>query len=172
VVALAEALGLWRGTPLAGIPGDWAAGVQDRYRQQRLDAAIRRAQAVLHAGDPDPILSVLPDLAAEYPLAEPLAALLIRALHAVGREAEAIDQYAAVRSRLADELGVEPGTELRSLHQAILRGELPPAAAPTHHPRPSPAQLPADIRGLTDATPNYVSSTTCSLHRATNPRCW
>jgi hypothetical protein len=61
---------------------------------------------------------------------EPLAARLIEALYADGRAAEALDCYAGVRAHLVAELGTEPGTELRRLHQAILRGDPPPPAAP------------------------------------------
>jgi DNA-binding SARP family transcriptional activator/tetratricopeptide (TPR) repeat protein len=144
LVLLREALGLWRGTPLAGIAGRWAADVRDRCRQQRLDASISWAEAELRAGHPDRVLSVVPDLVAEHPLVEPLQGLLIRALHAAGREAEALDRYTRVRQRLVEELGVEPGAELRGLHGAILRGDLP-ATRPTR----VPAQLPADVHCFT-----------------------
>ena len=56
---------------------------------------------------------------------DPLSALLMRALHADGRDAEALDHYNAARGRLVEELGVEPGSELRGVHEAILRGRLP-----------------------------------------------
>jgi DNA-binding SARP family transcriptional activator/tetratricopeptide (TPR) repeat protein len=141
---LGAALGLWRGSPLAGIAGSWAAGVREVCRQQRLAAAIQWAQVVLQAGDPGSVLAVLPALIAEYPLAEPLEGLLMRALHAVGRDAEALDRYAGVRRRLAAELGVEPAVELRAVHQGLLLGELPSARQPS-----LPAQLPADVPGFT-----------------------
>jgi hypothetical protein len=78
----------------------------------------------------------------------------MQALHAAGRDAEAVDRYALIRRRLADELGTDPGVELRGLHQAILRGELPAAPPPDQVAAgpaflTSPAQLPADLPGFT-----------------------
>ncbi|MFE4176444.1 BTAD domain-containing putative transcriptional regulator [Streptomyces sp. NPDC056909] len=125
--ALAEALGLWRGSPLAGLPGEWAAQVRDSWHQRRLDAVVQWAQIELRLGHPALVIATLPDLAAEYPLVEPFETLLMRALHATGRGAEALDRYSAVRQRLADKLGTDPGPELRALHQAVLHGKLPPA---------------------------------------------
>ncbi len=147
---LAEALRLWRGSPLAGLPGGWAAQVRDSWQQRRLDAVVQWAQIELRLGHPATVITTLPDLAAEYPLVEPFETLLMRALHATGRGAEALDRYSAVRQRLADELGTDPGPELRALHRAVLNGELPPpprdsvAAArnvtpPPPRPQPRPA---------------------------------
>lgn len=161
--ALTEALELWRGPPLAGLSGGWVAHVRDRWHRHRLDVAMQWAEVELRIGNPVVVITALPDLAAEYPLAEPLEAMLMKALHAAGRDAEAIDRYATVRHRLADELGTEPSAALRDLHQAILRGEPPVDRGPVtatafstalfgRHPvegdRPSnviarPAQLPA-----------------------------
>jgi DNA-binding SARP family transcriptional activator len=123
--ALAEALGLWRGSPLAGLPGEWAAQVRDSWDRRRLDAVVQWARLELRLGRPTAVLTALPDLAAEHPLVEPLEVLLMRALHATGRGAEALDRYTAVRQRLADELGADPGPELRAVHQSVLRGEPP-----------------------------------------------
>ena len=104
------------------------------------------------AGASHLVISRLTDLVEEYPLVEPLAAELMRALHAAGRAAEALSCYAAVRRRLVEQLGVDPGPELRALHQAILRGELDgPATTPQPSPPvpATPAQLPLDVRGFT-----------------------
>src|SRR5262249_46471622 len=70
----------------------------------------------------------LRDLAAQHPLVEPLAALVIEALHEDGRDAEALSTYADVRQHLIEELGTEPGPDLRSLHRALLAG--PPDTLP------------------------------------------
>lgn len=128
--ALAEALGLWRGPALAGLPGKWAAQVRDSWYRRRLDVMVQWAQLKLRLGHPAAVIATLPDLAAEYPLVEPLETLLMRALHAAGRGAEALERYAVIRQRLADELGADPGPELRALHQAVLRGTLPPPPTP------------------------------------------
>jgi DNA-binding SARP family transcriptional activator/tetratricopeptide (TPR) repeat protein len=147
--ALTEALRLWRGTPLAGVPGGWVAQVRDRWHRKRLDAVVQWAQVELRLGNPGTVIAAVPDLAAEYPLVEPLEHLLMQALHADGRDAEALDRYATVRQRLAAELGTDPGAELQALHQAILRGELPPPRsripASTAAHLAVPAQLPPDV---------------------------
>ncbi|MEQ4303434.1 BTAD domain-containing putative transcriptional regulator [Plantactinospora sp. B6F1] len=147
---LREALDLWHGEPLTGLSGRWVERTRERCRQQHLDAVLAWAQAELQIGNPIVVVGPLTDLLDEYPLVEPLAGALMRALHATGRDAEAVDRYATTRQRLADELGVEPGATLRALHVAILRGELDRAApapptAPTRH---VPAQLPPDVYGF------------------------
>ncbi|GLF98842.1 BTAD domain-containing putative transcriptional regulator [Streptomyces yaizuensis] len=124
--ALAEALGLWRGEPLAGLPGAWAAHVRASCHRRRLDAVVWWARAEFRLGRPTAVISAVPDLTAEYPLAEPLECVLIQALHAAGRGAEALDRYGTVRRRLAEELGTDPGEELRAVYQTVLRGD-PPA---------------------------------------------
>jgi DNA-binding SARP family transcriptional activator/tetratricopeptide (TPR) repeat protein len=175
VMLLSEALALWRGEPLTGLPGQWAARVRERWEQQRQDAVLAWAQAQLHVGNPTVVIPVLTDLIGENPLVEPLTAALMRALHAAGRRAEALDRYTATRRRLVEDLGVDPGTELQAVHQAILRDEpdraghaatsragatiraatLRPtrlAADPLMQPPPAappPAQLPRDISDFT-----------------------
>jgi DNA-binding SARP family transcriptional activator/tetratricopeptide (TPR) repeat protein len=149
--ALREALLVWRGAPLAGFHGDWADGVRATWHRRRLDAAVRWGELELRLGRSDAVIAAMSDLAAEYPLAEPLEVLLMRALHTAGRDAEAIDRYAVVRQRLAEALGTDPGPELRALHEAILRGELPTAAPASVTPvlsPSSPAQLPPDTPGF------------------------
>ncbi|GAA4951238.1 AfsR/SARP family transcriptional regulator [Actinoplanes utahensis] len=143
---LARALGLWRGPPLAALTGDWADGVREAWHRRRLDAAVGWARAELGLGHADAVIAAAPQLITEYPLAEPLEALLMEALHAAGRDAEAMDRYAAVRARLADALGADPGPRLRALHQTILRGE--PRAAPAARVVTVPAQLPPDVYGF------------------------
>ncbi|WP_086848898.1 AfsR/SARP family transcriptional regulator [Amycolatopsis kentuckyensis] len=144
--ALSEALRGWRGAPLAGLHGDWAERVRTTWHRRRLDAAVTWGELELRLGRTGAVLDALSELAAEYPLAEPLEALLMRALHAAGRDAEALERYAAVRTRLADALGTDPGAELRALHGELLRGE--PAPGPRAAPAVTPAQLPPDTPGF------------------------
>lgn len=120
---LREALGLWRGTPLGDLPGDWAARMRERWQRQYVDAAISWARAELRLGQANRIIDPLSDLIAEHPYAEPLVAMLMSALHSAGRRAEALDCYTTTRRHLADELGVDPGPELQAVHEAILRGD-------------------------------------------------
>ncbi|MFG1875223.1 tetratricopeptide repeat protein [Sphaerisporangium sp. NPDC049003] len=162
---LRQALGLWRGAPLCGIEGDWADRVRQAWHQQHLDTAVRWAQAELRLGEAATVIGPLADLLLENPLAEPLVTALMRALHAAGRIPEALDCYDTFRRRMADQLGLDPGKELRELHRALLCGNgaesgpapAPPTAAETGTASPAtadartapPAQLPLDVRGFT-----------------------
>jgi tetratricopeptide (TPR) repeat protein len=152
--ALREALALWRGEPLAGLSGQWATRMRQHLRERRLDAMLAWAEAELAVGDPAAVLTPLRELVDEHPLAEPLAATLMRALVATGRQAEALDLFAVTRRRLIDELGTEPARELSELHQAILRGEVEPVVAAPTRDAPSrdapivPRQLPAGVTGF------------------------
>ena len=151
---LAEAIGLWRGEPLAGVPGDWAERTRHSWRRQRVDAVVALAHARLRTGNPAAVLEPVGELLGEHPLAEPLAVVLMRALAATGRAPDALDCYLSLRRRLAEELGTDPGPELRAVHQAILRGELDRVlvtdeSAAVVSPRVVPAQLPADVSAFT-----------------------
>ena len=68
-------------------------------------------------------VALLEVLVANHPLHEKLTGLLMRALAASGRQAEALATYGAIRGRLADELGIDPGAELQAVHLEVLRGE-------------------------------------------------
>ncbi|MEV0388945.1 tetratricopeptide repeat protein [Nonomuraea sp. NPDC050643] len=142
---LRDALALWRGVPLAGLPGDWAARVREGWGRRRLDVAIAWAALELEHGRREIVAHRLRDLRSEHPLSEPLVAALMRALHATGNGAEALACYASFREELIERLGTEPGAELQGVHQALLRDELPSAPAP----RGVPEQLPLDVRGFT-----------------------
>jgi DNA-binding SARP family transcriptional activator/tetratricopeptide (TPR) repeat protein len=151
---LREALALWQGEPLAGVPGDWAARTRTSWHRERHDAVIAWTEIELRLGNPGIVIAPLTDLADEHPLVEPLAVALIRALHAASRPAEALDRYATIRRQLADGLGVDPGPALRAAHQAILHGggtaSMAPAPSRVGGGRSgAPAQLPLDVRGFT-----------------------
>jgi DNA-binding SARP family transcriptional activator/tetratricopeptide (TPR) repeat protein len=171
--ALDEAIRLWRGEALADLTGEWAARTRDAMAQQRLEVTVQWARMNLRLGPASTVIAPLRELAAQHPLVEPLAALLIEALCRDSRSAEALDHYAKARAGLAAELGVEPGLELRRLYEAILRQDseailrqdaeailrqdamastasVASAAAPTPAPAPPvPAQLPLDVHGFT-----------------------
>ena len=100
------------------------------------------ARAGRRLGASAAVVATLTELAGEFPLAEPIAAALVTALHTAGRTAEADQRYAEVRRRLADELGTEPGAELRAAYEARLD------AAPAARAGAVPAQLPMDARGF------------------------
>ena len=150
---LTEAVQLWRGTALEGVPGDWAERVRMSLEQQRLDALIRWADAKLRLGQHLDVIGQLRAAAAQYPLVEPLIAHLMRALYLADRGAEALELHARSRRRLVDELGTEPGREICDVHQVVLRGNPvdPPASVSEHtQPQPlKPALLPLDVHGFT-----------------------
>jgi tetratricopeptide (TPR) repeat protein len=143
---LREALRLWHGTPLADLPGGWAARTRDAWRQEHLDLVVAWGRAELDAGRPDEVIETARPLVAEHPLAEPVIGLLVRALGRAGRDGEALETYAAARARLVAELGVEPGADLRGAHATVLCGEATPAAVAR------PAQLPPDVAVFTGRT--------------------
>ncbi|MGK3945083.1 BTAD domain-containing putative transcriptional regulator [Streptomyces caeruleatus] len=118
---LDDALALWRGPALADLPDRTAEAT--RAQARRLDALRARHTAALALGQADQCLPELTALCDAHPLDEPLQALRLRALRDTGRTAEALAAYESVRHLLADRLGVDPGAELRSLHQELLRPE-------------------------------------------------
>jgi DNA-binding SARP family transcriptional activator/tetratricopeptide (TPR) repeat protein len=155
---LREALDLWRGEPLTDLTGEWPARMRDSWEEERLDAAVAWAQAELRMGRPDEVIGPVRELVAGHPLKERPIGVLMQALAAAGRDAEALECYAIARSRLVEALGTEPGRELQGVHLAILKGERPavpngegPVAGSASRSAslPVPAQLPSDVRGFT-----------------------
>ncbi|MET9054838.1 BTAD domain-containing putative transcriptional regulator [Streptomyces bacillaris] len=133
---LTEALELWRGPAYADFAdGPFVQAAAQRLAEQRLSVLEEQAEARLETGDHALLAGELADLVARHPLRERLRAALMRALYAAGRQSEALTSYADLRTRLAEELGVDPSPELASLHQALLRQEpglrteTPPAPA-------------------------------------------
>ena len=155
---LDEAVGMWRGPALADVPATpLVAAEADRLEESRIEALELRAEASLACGRHAEMVPELRRLLADHPLREKLWALLIRALYRAGRQAEALEVYEQARNRIADELGVDPGAELRQLYHQILNADdeqavIPLALAdpgPVPAPVPVPAQLPADIPDFT-----------------------
>jgi predicted ATPase len=132
--AVAEALALWRGPALADA-GDFAEPFARRLEELRLDATVTFLTRELDAGRAAARVGELEALVAEHPLHEKLAGLLMRTLAATGRQADALAAYEALRGRLADELGIDPGPEARAVHLEVLRGEIAAAPAPAGRAR-------------------------------------
>jgi DNA-binding SARP family transcriptional activator len=161
---LREALGLWRGEPLADVPSQL---LRDReaaaLKDQRLQALVTRIDADLHLGRHGEVLAELRQLVAAHPLQEQFHAQLMLSLYRSGRQADALGAYQDVRRVLAGELGIDPGPELRLLHQRILAadGELllaadtdpsgagPATLSPAAPENVVPRQLPAATRHFT-----------------------
>ena len=124
-----EALGLWRGPALADVLEVEPLALEAaRLEELRLAAVEGRVEADLAAGLHAEVTGELERLVAEYPLRERLWRLLMLALYRGGRQADALAAYRRARAMLAEELGLEPGQELRQLERAVLRHEVPPAA--------------------------------------------
>lgn len=135
-----EALALFRGEPLTGLPGPFAQGERGRLVQQQRTLQQERLECLVLLGRSADALDDLAALSAADPYDESLAALRMRALYGSGHQVAALNAYQDMRARLRDELGVEPGGELRRVHQEVLRRDderlLGPAAARSATPPP------------------------------------
>src|SRR6202040_1522358 len=120
VAALDSALGLWRGIAFAGVPGPFAETERARLAEMRSAAAEERADVLLSLGRHEEVVPDLTALVADHPLRERMRGLLMIALYRGGRHAEALRVYADGRHVLAEELGIDPGTELSRIHQQVL----------------------------------------------------
>ena len=130
-----EALALWRGEPLADLADEpFAAAEIRRLDELRLRATEMAIDADLAAGRHAEVIGELDALVARYPLRERLHAQRMLALYRAGRQSEALEAYSDARAALVEEIGVEPGVELRRLQEAILAQDpvldLPAAADP------------------------------------------
>lgn len=146
--ALRTALGLWRGTPLSGVNGEYAEFERTRLEQLRTAAVEDLAAADIATGRHVEAAAALAEVIAEQPLRERPRELLMLALYRAGRQADALAVFTEIQHRLDDELGLDPGPELREMQRKILasdpalRGETP--AAPVQQ-RYTPTELPPDL---------------------------
>ncbi|MFC0547906.1 AfsR/SARP family transcriptional regulator [Kutzneria chonburiensis] len=140
--SLDEALALWQGQPLADVPSDVLhREVVPGLMALRLAAREHRVDLDLNRGRHRELVDELLVLATENPLREGIWARLMLALYRSGRPAEALDAYRRAGEVLAEELGVDPGPELKKLHQAVLTRD--PALTITGKRATVPRQLPA-----------------------------
>jgi DNA-binding SARP family transcriptional activator len=154
-----DALGLWAGTALAGISGAFAERQRLHLETARLTAQEGRAVAQLELGDYSQADVTLARLVDEHPLNERFRELRMLLLYRHGRQSDALALYRETQELLDEELGVDPGHGLRSLHERILQAD--PALMPGSEPvrvadKPDadtpdvqvPEQLPADLRSF------------------------
>ncbi|WP_343951856.1 AfsR/SARP family transcriptional regulator [Nonomuraea longicatena] len=149
---LRAALDLWRGPALADVPSpslqrDHAV----HLAEERLRTLERWLELSLRAGRHEHVVAELRAATTAHPLRERLWAQLMLALYRSGRQAEALHAYLTVAAVLREELGIDPGDELRRLHRAILEADpglrIPPAGREKVTVRPW--QLPQDAAGFT-----------------------
>ena len=134
-----RALELWRGSPLADVVLEGPdRSTLARLSELQLATQVDQIDAELELGRHEKLIGELEALRSAHPYQERLAGQLMLALYRSGRQAEALEVYRTVRARLDDELGLQPGRELRELERAILDQD-PAIAAPA---RPKPSETP------------------------------
>ncbi|MEU3648628.1 BTAD domain-containing putative transcriptional regulator [Lentzea sp. NPDC034063] len=152
--AFAAALGLWRGPALVDVPSKILHRDEvPRLDERRLHVLERRVEVDLELGRHGELVAELSRLTSEHPLRERFWAQLMVALYRSGRQSEALAAYQRVSRLLGDELGIDPGDELRRVHGQVLSGSIGavarvPSGTPVVAAKPErvvPSQLPADI---------------------------
>ncbi|MFI5845572.1 ATP-binding protein [Catenuloplanes sp. NPDC051500] len=128
--AYLHALELWHGPVADGLDcGPGAASIFASLHGDFFDACVAAAELALRLGRAGQVLRPLRLAASMAPLHEPVQASLVLALAAAGQQAEALSVFAAVRTRLAEELGIDPGAALQAAHRRVLT-EVPAPPAP------------------------------------------
>ncbi|KFU75360.1 DNA-binding transcriptional activator of the SARP family [Amycolatopsis lurida] len=149
---LAECLAQWRGSPLHGIPGPFAAAERTRLTEWRFELIEERADLMLAADRHREVIAELVEAAEEEPFRERLRAQLMLALYRSGQRADALAEFDNARLLLTDQLGLDPSAELTDLHLRMLRSDPALDLAPEPHVRAhslTPAQMP-------HAVPDFV----------------
>jgi DNA-binding SARP family transcriptional activator len=158
---LSAAIGLFRGEALAGLPGPFAQEERQRLEERRRTFRLERLKCLVLLGRFGDALDDLSGLSASSMADrydESLTALRMRALYGRGRQAEALRTYEDLRVRLRDELGADPGEELRRVHEAVLHQDdafllrPPPPVLSAPRERVVPAELPHDTPGFAGRT--------------------
>ncbi len=152
---LEEALSLWRADAFGALDSPWVNEFRESLRQERFRAELDRNDLLLRRGRQAERLGDLLSLSQLHPLDERLIGQLMLALYREGRTAQALEHYDRTRRALSEELGTDPGAELRDLHLKILNTD-PALHAPSAvvsavqsssavgpSPVPLPSQLPA-----------------------------
>ncbi len=133
--AAASALALWRGPALQGLTGtSWFSAEAQRLETLRVDVLEEQFEAALALGEHRELVPPLRSALADNPFRERLWAQLMVALYRSGRQADALEIFQEARRVLAEELGLEPGPELRRVQEAILAHD-PAIAVPVERPR-------------------------------------
>src|SRR3954470_13707468 len=132
------ALAVWRGPALGDLAYErFAQDAAARLEEARLSAVEERVEADLRLGRHAELVAELESLVRAHPLREHLRAQHMLALYRSGRQADALESFRDARRALLDELGLEPGRELRELEQAVLEQD-PALEPPQMHDRAPP----------------------------------
>jgi DNA-binding SARP family transcriptional activator len=144
VAAYRSALAHWRGEPLAeDAYADWAVGYRDQLLRVRQHALERAAQLALDCGLISTAVEHASTAAALEPLREVAVLTFMRALGAAGDRVAALERYEQYRHALAEDLGLDPSRDARTVHLQLLKGEVsPPSEDRTPSPRPDFTTLP------------------------------
>ncbi|MGW2182849.1 BTAD domain-containing putative transcriptional regulator [Streptomyces sp. NPDC001732] len=167
-----SALALWRGSALADVDSPLVRQAVGRLDERRLTVNGECLECALDAGEHHEVIGELRALVAEHPLHERFWVLLMTALHASGRKAEALDAYRAAYKVFRSELGIAPGAELRNLHAGLLSGD--DTVGPRSHAPSGPAARPdashsdASHSGLSHSGAGHPATHTAP-HTATAP---
>lgn len=119
--ALGEALQLWQGTPLPGLPGRWTERMRVTMEHTHQEVLEEWARLSLDAGEAAEALRVVGEALTRYPTSEPLHLCALRAMRALGRTSDALVAYQNLKERLARDLGASPSPELQREFSRILR---------------------------------------------------
>lgn len=166
---LDRALTLWRGDPLADLDDSAVTtAIRSTLAEERLTAVESRLEARLRLGEHREVIGELTALVGAHPLRERLRCLHMLALYRSGHRAESLQSFQDARATLVAQLGVEPGPDLRQLHQRVLAAD-PAVLAPEEDrtPAPTPRQLPAAIPFLAGREPELATlHAALARHRA------
>jgi predicted ATPase/DNA-binding SARP family transcriptional activator len=154
---LIEALEEWRGVAHAEFADDLALTESARLANLRIDACQLLARAQRDSGDAEAAVDTLLGLVGEAPLREDVVVAAARALGELGRGTEALAILRAYRSRLGDELGLDPGSEVAVLEQQLLRGEVASGSG-SADATPRPGAEPLATIGLEQHAPRSPPS--------------
>ncbi|MBC3840516.1 hypothetical protein GXW82_10505 [Streptacidiphilus sp. 4-A2] len=154
IVELRTALALWRGEPLSGIEAPFVSTARTRLQEEHMAAHEALADLELACGNHAAVIAEMSALLDEHPFWEGIAERLAIALYRAGRQRDALAVLHSTRTRLAQELGLDPGPGLAAAEQAILSAtlDMPAPAAPAVTPETGTApkgpvnQLPTDTR--------------------------
>jgi DNA-binding SARP family transcriptional activator len=154
----AQALDLWRGPAYAGVTGQLIEDEAARLEEHRLNAYDDSTHVHLELGHHQELIPTLAAMVREHSLRERTRYHLMLAQYRSGRRADAMETYRDAHSQFIDELGIEPGPDLKELHDAILRDDpslastAPPAVEQRPAPAPTvavPAELPPEVPAFT-----------------------